>query len=249
MENLQGNIPVVAALQTNRRSFKAIHVDEAMDRKKTTALRQWAKRRGLEIQYVPRTSLDAWAEDTRHGGVLAFASPRRYETLSEMLQYASQLQDSPFFMLLDGIEDPYNFGSALRCADAAGAHGIIMRKRDWGPAASIITRASAGASEHLAMAPVDDLVEAITHLKAAGITIVGTYAEASKTCYDMDLRGPILIAIGGERRGLGMRLRRKCDILVCLPMYGQVASLTASEATAIFAYEVLRQRRFSMQST
>jgi 23S rRNA (guanosine2251-2'-O)-methyltransferase len=146
--------------------------------------------------------------------------------------------------MLDGVEDPYNFGQAVRVLYAAGVHGLVVRPRSWLAASGVVVRASAGATEWLPVAEASSPGEAIAHFKARGLTIACTGVEgAPHSLYQVDLTGPLFLLIGGEKRGVARPLRQAADLLLRIPYEAAFDhSLGASAAAAIIAFEVLRQR-------
>jgi tRNA(Leu) C34 or U34 (ribose-2'-O)-methylase TrmL len=143
---------------------------------------------------------------------------------------------------MDSLEDPQNVGTLLRSAEAAGIHGVVFPTHRQAPLTPAAIKASAGATEHLALAPVDDLAAALADLHVRGVRIVGSDAEAPLTARQADLRGPLAIVIGSEGRGLGAAVRRRCDLLVRIPMRGRIGSLNAAVAGSILVFEAVVQR-------
>ena len=145
-------------------------------------------------------------------------------------------------MVLDSLEDPQNVGTLLRTAEASGVHGAVFPTHRQAPLTPAAVKASAGAVEHLRLAPVDDLPGALADLHARGLRIVGADGDAPLTAREADLRGPVAIVVGSEGRGLGPAVRRRCDLLVRIPMHGRIESLNAAVAGSILLYEVAAQR-------
>ena len=145
-------------------------------------------------------------------------------------------------LVLDSLEDPQNVGTLLRSAEASGVHGAIFPTHRQAPLTPAAVKASAGAVEHLRLAPVDDLPGALADLHARGLRIVGADGDAALTAREADLRGPIAIVVGSEGRGLGPAVRRRCDLLVRIPMHGHIESLNAAVAGSILLYEAAAQR-------
>jgi 23S rRNA (guanosine2251-2'-O)-methyltransferase len=236
---LEGVIAVRAALHGNSRELHRILIRADNDDRPVVQLEQRARASGVTVQRVGADEIDSVASGTTHGGVAALAGPRRFALLDELGAEAT----APFLALLDGIEDPFNFGYALRSLYAAGAHGAILAPRNWMSAAGTVGRASAGASELLPLAVVEPL-EAVQRCSARGLAVVCAAAERdARTVHDADLRGPLLLVIGGERRGISRSVLSRADVVVQIP-YGRDfrASLGTTSATAVLAFEVLRQR-------
>jgi len=149
----------------------------------------------------------------------------------------------PFVLVLEHLQDPTNFGTLLRSAEAAGVDGIVFPERGAAPLSAAAVKASAGASEHLLMARLPTIGEAIHELKAAGLRLAAADQEAPTSAWETDLGGPLAIVVGSEGSGLSGQTRRRCDLLVSFPMAGRVASLNAATAGALLLFEVVRQRR------
>jgi 23S rRNA (guanosine2251-2'-O)-methyltransferase len=237
---LEGVIAVRAALHARSRELHRILIRNGKDERAVVQLEERARAAGIAVERVQAEEIDSIASGTTHGGVVALAGPRRYVSLEELGADARV----PFLALLDGIEDPFNFGYALRSLYAAGAHGAILGPRNWMSAEGTVARASAGASELLPLA-VAEPPDAVQHCSARGLAVVCAAPERdAKDLYDVDLRVPLLLVIGGERRGISRSLLERADVVVRIP-YGRDFrhSLGTTSAAAILAFEVLRQRR------
>jgi tRNA C32,U32 (ribose-2'-O)-methylase TrmJ len=145
-------------------------------------------------------------------------------------------------LVLDSLEDPQNVGTLLRSAEAAGIHGVVFPTRRQAPLSPAAVKASAGATEHLLLCPVDDLPGALADLHAHGLRIGGAEADAPLTARNTDLRGPLAIVIGSEGQGLGPAIRRRCDLFMRIPMRGAIGSLNAAVAGSVLLYEAVAQR-------
>ncbi len=237
---LEGWVSVLAALEAGRRPLSAIYLQRDKDLREGGRIRAAAAKAGVEIKQVSADEIDALAHGKSHGGVLAIAGERKYQTLDELITG----QKDAFIVMLDGVEDPFNYGQAIRALYAAGAHGLVVPERNWDTALSVVTRASAGASEYMPTARVADVKEAITFFKAHGFRVAATAKERnSKSIYSVDLHGPLFMLIGGERRGLNAAALALCDVLLSIP-YGRdfKAELDVTSSTAALAFEVMRQR-------
>jgi 23S rRNA (guanosine2251-2'-O)-methyltransferase len=237
---LEGIVAVRAALHAHSRELQQILIRAGKDDRPAVQLQQRARRAGIPVERVPAEAIDAVASGTTHGGVVAIAGPRRYASLDQL----GAGETAPFLALLEGIEDPFNFGYALRALYAAGAHGAVLGPRNWMSAAATVGRASAGASELLPLA-VEQPLEAVEHCSARGLAVVCAAAErGARSIHDTDLRGPLVLVIGGERRGISRSLLSRADAVVQIP-YGRDfrGSLGTTSAAAVLAFEVLRQRQ------
>jgi 23S rRNA (guanosine2251-2'-O)-methyltransferase len=199
------------------------------------------KTRGIPYQFVENTVLDKYTAGEKHQGVVAFAAAKEYAEPSDILEIARQRGEDPFILVLDEIEDPHNLGALLRTADAAGVHGVIIPKRRSAALTPAVGRTSAGAVEYVPVARVSNLVQTLKYLKEEGCWVSGAEA-GGKDIYQAELKGPRVIVIGGEDKGLGRLIRETCDEMISLPMCGRISSLNASVAGSIIMYEVQRQR-------
>jgi 23S rRNA (guanosine2251-2'-O)-methyltransferase len=237
---LEGVIAVRAALHARSRELHRILIRAGKDDRAIAQLEQRAEAAAVAVERVPADAIDSVASGKTHGGVVALVGPRRFAALHQLADGEAM----PFLALLDGVEDPFNFGYALRSLYAAGAHGAVLGPRNWMSAAGTVARASAGASELLPLA-VSDPLEAVEQCAARGLTVVCAAAEReAQPIVDADLRSPLLLVIGGERRGISRNVLSRADLVVRIP-YGRDfrGSLGTTAAAAVLAFEVLRQRR------
>jgi 23S rRNA (guanosine2251-2'-O)-methyltransferase len=201
-----------------------------------------ATRLRIPIEEVEGGSLTALAGFDGHQGVALVVGPRRFASLDEILARAIERAEPPFILVLDSLEDPQNVGTLLRSAEAAGVHGVIFPTRRQAPLTPSAVKASAGAVEHLLLAPVDDLPGALADLHGRGLRIAGADEEAPLTARQADLRGPLAIVVGSEGQGLGPAVRRRADTFMRIPMRGVVGSLNAAVAGSILLFEAVAQR-------
>lgn len=164
-------------------------------------------------------------------------------SLSAILRQAASLGQDPCVVALDQVVDPQNFGAIARTAHCAGVHGILIPKHHSAPPSAAASKASAGALEHMRVAGVTNLVDALKRLKSEGLWVAGADQHGARTVFDIDLTGPILIIVGGEEKGIRPLVKKQCDYLVAVPQVGPIGSLNASAASAVVMYEVYRQRR------
>lgn len=196
----------------------------------------------IPIVEVEGGTLTAIAGFDGHQGVALVVEGRVFAAPDDILARAIERGEAPFVLVLDSLEDPQNLGTLLRSAEAAGVHGVLFPTVRQAPLSPAAIKASAGATEHLLLCPVDDLAGALTDLHIRGLRIVGTEADAPLTTRQADLRGPIAIVIGSEGHGLAPAVRRRCDLMVRIPMRGAVGSLNAAVAGSILLFEALGQR-------
>ncbi|MGE3800599.1 MAG: TrmH family RNA methyltransferase [Candidatus Kapaibacterium sp.] len=238
---LEGFAAVKGALTGGFREMGQILIDPKREDRGITWLRREAERRGVVVKNQTREELDRLAENQGHGGVLAFVGQRRSPSPEELLPDTG----SPFIVMLDGIEDPYNLGFAIRALWAAGVDGLILRRRDWSSATTVIARSSAGASELMPTAQVSSPDEGAEIFRSLGLKIAVTTKEKnSRSLYETDLTVPLFLLIGGERRGVKRSFLDRADLLLEIP-YGRDfrQSLGAASAASILGFEVMRQRR------
>jgi len=242
---LEGCISIEAALVARSRPIHTLML--ARDRWDARALRleRIARSVGAEVTRKDRAEIDALAQGTTHGGVLALVGDRQFVALRDL----GRDNPRPLIAMLDGIEDPFNFGSAVRSLYAAGADGLVLRARNWMSAAGTVARASAGASELIPVAVADDPEQAVQAFRARGLMIACAAAERARPVYEANLTGPLFLLIGGEKRGIHKSLLQQADIRLRIP-YGRPfpQALDTASATAVLAFEVMRQRRCSIDN-
>ena len=196
----------------------------------------------IPIVEVEGGSLTSLAGFDGHQGVAVVVEARRFASLDDVLARAIERSEAPFVLVLDSLEDPQNVGTLLRSAEAAGVHGVVFPMERQAPLTPAAIKASAGATEHLLLTPVEDLPAALTDLHLRGLRIVGADGEASLAAREADLRGPTAIVVGSEGHGLSPAVRRRCDLFVRIPMRGAIGSLNAAVAGSILLFEALGQR-------
>ncbi len=199
-----------------------------------------AKDAKIVLVEVDRSKLDTMAEN--HQGVVAIVPPFNYCEVEDILEEAKNKNEDPFIIILDGIEDPHNLGSIIRTAETAGVHGIIIPKRRNAAVNSTVTKVSAGATTYMKIARVNNLNETIRKLKAEGLWVIGTDGYAKTLYYNQDLKGPLAVIIGSEGFGMSKLVKDNADILIKIPMKGQITSLNASVSAGIIIYEAVKQR-------
>lgn len=202
-----------------------------------------ARESGAVVVEADKRKLDAMSATHAHQGVIAFASVKAYVEISDILEIAESRSEAPLIVICDEITDPHNLGAIIRTAECAGAHGIIIPKRRSAGITSIVTKTSAGAVEHMAVARVANISSAIAELKKAGVWVYGASSEAKSDLWQTDLTGPTALVIGSEGEGLSRLVRDNCDFLIQIPMIGKISSLNASVSASVILYETFRQRR------
>jgi 23S rRNA (guanosine2251-2'-O)-methyltransferase len=243
-ETLYGRNAVCESLKAGRRTFYKLTLAEGIQ--ETDTINQilfLAKQAGVPIVRTDRRSLDRFGDFT-HQGVVLEASEYPYSFLDDALELAQSRDEPPLLLLLDLLQDPQNVGSLLRTAEVVGAHGVALQQRRGVGITPTVVNTSAGAVEHLLVAQVTNLVQAIGRLKDHHVWVAGLEATRGAQQYDQaDLSGALALVVGSEGQGMRRLVREQCDFLIELPMRGNVTSLNASIAGSVVLYEVLRQRR------
>jgi 23S rRNA (guanosine2251-2'-O)-methyltransferase len=242
---VEGRNAVIETLKSDR-TIEQILVAKGNVSGSINMILAMAKEKKTVVKEVDRKKLDQMSLTGSHQGVIAQVTPFKYSEVEEILKYAAERNEKPFLIILDEIEDPHNFGSIVRTADACGVHGIIIPKRRNVGVTPVVFKTSAGACEHMKIAKVTNINVAIDKLKESGVWIYGADMHGSEYCYDADMRGAIAMVIGSEGRGIAKLTRDKCDVLVKIPMVGKISSLNASVAGGILMYEILRQKMKSV---
>ena len=201
-----------------------------------------AKERKIMLVEKDKRQMDQMAQTENYQGVIAIVPPFEYCEIEDILEEAKNRKEEPFILILDGIEDPHNLGSIIRTAETAGVHGIIIPKRRAASVNSTVNKVSCGAVEHMKIARVTNISDAIEKLKQEGLWICGTDINTEKYYYNQDLTGAIGIVIGNEGTGMSEKVRKNCDFLVKIPMKGKVTSLNASVSAGIIIYEAVKQK-------
>jgi 23S rRNA (guanosine2251-2'-O)-methyltransferase len=242
-EVLYGRNAVREALRSGRRKiYKLILAQGTKETGIVADITMLANNSGIPIQRVERKQLDRIG-DFKHQGVAAEAAPYPYAELEEILAEADQRQETPLLLMLDCLQDPQNFGALLRTAETIGVHGVVIPKRRAVGITPAVVNSSAGATEHLLVAQVTNLVRAMETLKVKGLWIVGLEGvPQAQLYYQSDLTMPLALVVGSEGRGMGRLVRETCDMLIRLPMRGRISSLNVAVAGSIALYEVWRQR-------
>lgn len=238
---IEGATSVEAVLKAESRITEKILIDKDMSERKKFSLYpllRRAERMCVNVEYVAREEIDSLSSGKTHGGVIAYVGERKYKDETELYE-----KKNGYFVMLDGVEDPFNFGQALRAIYASGADGIILPERNWMTASAVVARSSAGASEYIDAYICEDTEKTAEMLSEKGYRIVCTdHTDKAVSMTKANLKRPLLLIIGGEKRGISAKLKSLSDTMVKID-YGRDfnASLGAAEASAILAFEVLRQ--------
>ena len=239
---IEGKNAVLEALKSGITVDK-LFIDQKRGDKGIQAVIDLAKDNGVPYVFTDRSKLDEMSVTGHHQGVIARASMADYSDIEDVFASAEEKGEKPFLFLLDGIEDPHNLGAIIRTAHECGAHGVVISKRNSAGITPVVARAAAGACSHIHIVKVANISRTIEDLKKRGLWFVCGDMEG-EVMYKQDLTGAIGIVIGNEGSGVSELVRKKCDFVTSIPMYGKVGSLNASVAAGVLAYEVVRQRNF-----
>lgn len=236
------NAVLKASAENNPRKLVKVYFDKdktSSKRRELSFLRHASREHGFEVELADRDYIDSIAVGTSHGGIIAECTER----VIPRLDADSEIVENGFYVMLEGIEDPYNFGYALRTLYAAGVSGIILPERNWSSAAGVVCRASAGASE-LLPSYVSTALEACEIFKSKGYKIASAGIRDSVSVFDAELKYPVFLIVGGEKRGISSAVLEKSDVVVRID-YGREfnGSLSAASAASVLAYEIFRQNR------
>ena len=237
---LYGRNPVIEALQGGRVSelLLARGVEDAF----AEQVQALAREAGVRVRWSPRIELDQLAGTTQHQGVLAEVEDLAWATVDDILDRAEARGEALLIVLLDGVTDPRNFGAIIRSAEVLGAHGVVVEERRSAPLSPVVAKTAAGATAHLPVAQTKNLPRLIDALKKEGVWIYGAAGEAAQDVSRTDFSGRAALVIGAEGEGMRRLVREKCDVLVSIPVRGEIQSLNASVAAGILLYEATRSR-------
>lgn len=200
-----------------------------------------AKEKGIAVKEADARKLDFMCGGAAHQGIVAVAAVHEYASVEDIFALAGERGEPPFIIVADELEDPHNLGAILRTAECAGAHGVIVPRRRAAGLTYAVGKASAGAVEYVPVARVTNIAATLEDLKKRGVWVYGTDMYGEPWC-GSDLKGPIALVVGNEGSGISRLVKEKCDVMLSLPLQGQINSLNASVAAGIVMYEITRQR-------
>lgn len=234
---ISGKNSVLEALKADKTINKISVLKNSRNASEIVAL---AREKGVRFEFVSKAILDK--KSVHHQGVVAEVVEFEYSSVEDILKKAEEKSESPLIVILDGIEDPHNFGAIIRSCECVGAHGVIISKHRQVAVNETVVKTSAGAISNLLISRVTNINQTIDYLKQKGVWVYGLEASG-KSIYKTNLTGSVALVIGSEGSGISMLTQKKCDEIVSLPLYGKVNSLNASVACGISVYEVMRQRK------
>jgi 23S rRNA (guanosine2251-2'-O)-methyltransferase len=241
-ELLYGIHPVFEALAAGRRRVYEIYLDKEKLPGRLAQIESMAEVRGVLKKSIAPGDFKALTGTIGHQGAAAVVSPYPQVTVHDILQTVQGEDGKHFLLMLDNIQDPQNLGAIIRTAMCVGIQGVIVPKDRSAPPTPAVSKASAGALEHIRLVRVTNLVQTIKHCKTSGLWVMGLQKDAVQSIYAADLSGPIALVLGGEQKGIRRLVKKNCDFLVSIPQQGALNSLNASLAAAVAMYEAFRQR-------
>jgi 23S rRNA (guanosine2251-2'-O)-methyltransferase len=240
---IYGVHPVLETLRSGRRSCHEVFIASGRKDEEARLISEEASRRGVPVRFVDRADIGRYAGTSKHQGVAARVDPFQYAALEDIVDVARRDERKGFIVLLDGVTDPHNVGSLIRTAHLMGAHGMILPRDNAAPITPVVVKVSAGATEHLPIAQVTNISNAIKFLKENDFWIAAAEASADKSLYLHDFTGyHVALILGAEGTGIRRLVRKNCDYFLSIPMEGAIASHNVAVAGALFMGEVARQR-------
>jgi len=233
---------VQAALDYSPTKIHGGWVDGQRQDKRLTEILDDLKKLGVIPEKVDRKRLDKLADGSNHQGIVIEVEMPAELSESDLKTAVENLTGTPLFLVLDNVQDPHNLGACLRSADATGVHGVIITKDNATGITPTVCKVASGAAETVPVYQVTNLARTLRWLKDQNIWVMGAAGEATQTVYQTDLTVPLALVLGAEGKGLRRLTKEECDMLIKLPMFGQVESLNLSVATGVLLYEAVRQR-------
>lgn len=244
MQFIYGRWPALECLRAQKREIHKLLIAETVREKGIiTEISQLAEGQGVEVRRVPPHIIDDLAQDSNHQGVVLRVGDYPFVELEDLVKVGQERGEKPFILVLDLLKDPQNVGVLLRVADAVGIHGILLQDRRGVGITPAVVASSSGAVEHLAVAQVTNLVNALKNLKEMGVWVVGLDIGPSIPPIDkVDMNRALALVLGSEGEGMRRLVRETCDLLATLPMRGAVESLNVATAGSITLYHAWQAR-------
>lgn len=235
---------VKQALENAPETILNAWIQESIQSETVSTIHGLLNKLGVSIQIVPRATLAKMVKNQNHQGVILDVRKAAKKTEHDLDDVLEQNQGGkPLYLILDSVQDPHNLGACIRTADAAGVTAVIIPNDRAASINETVRKVASGAVENVTVISVVNLVRAIKKIKEAGVWVVGTAGEAKQSIYELDLKVPTAIVMGGEGKGMRDSVQKECDYVASLPIQGQVESLNVSVAAGVVLYEVIRQRR------
>ena len=241
MNIIIGRKPVLEAINSGE-EIEQVYILHGQQGNIINTIRIAAKKHSIKCNQVPLEKFRTIIKNQNAQGVAAVKSVYKFYSLEEIISVARKAAN-PLILILDSIQDTHNVGAILRTAECSGVNGVVITKHKSAPINSTVVKTSAGATEHIKIAQINNLSNTIDQLKENGFWIIGSSLENSKSYTEIDYNIPVAIIVGNEEKGIRKLTAEKCDYLVKIPMTGKVQSLNVSVATGILLFEILRQRK------
>lgn len=232
----------VSELLKSGRAIDKVYVRKGEREGSVTVIVAKAIEKGIPVVEVELSKLDFISGGANHQGIVAMAAMKEYVSVDDILDIAEKRGEKPLIVIADSIEDPHNLGALIRCAECAGAHGIIIPKRHAVGITPAVYKSSAGAIEYMAVAKVSNIATTIEYLKEKGLWIFACEAGGTPY-YETDFNCPCAIILGSEGNGVGRLIKERSDFTISIPMYGKVNSLNVSTAASVILCHAARMQR------
>lgn len=244
---LYGIHPVLEALKKRPRAFHRIILAKQREEASRQEIVRLAEKAHIKVQYDIAGNLSRAASSEQHQGIAAEVEPFPLSDMETVLSMSRPAEEKKFFLVLDSIQDPQNFGALIRSAVCSGVQAVIFPKDRSAPLTGAVAKASAGAVEHIPLCMVVNIAATLERLKTKGLWIVGAAAQARKNIYEFDFDLDMALVIGSEGRGMRKLVGEKCDFCLSIPLHGSFDSLNASVAGAVVLFEAMRQRQYKQK--
>ncbi|MCX8074443.1 MAG: 23S rRNA (guanosine(2251)-2'-O)-methyltransferase RlmB [Clostridia bacterium] len=243
MSLIYGKNPVMEAIMSGK-TINKIYAQKG--NKEIYEVVKLARDNRIVVVDSDKSKLDKMVEYKNSQGIVASVTEFEYSEIDDILDVAAQRNEAPFIVILDKIEDPHNLGAIIRSVECMGAHGVIIQKRNACQVTDTVEKVAAGACAYVKVSRVTNITESIKYLKEKGLWIYGLDMDGQSNIYETKLEGAIGIVVGNEGDGITRLVKENCDVLVKIPMVGNINSLNASVSTAISIYEVVRQKNMKV---
>jgi len=243
LTQLFGIHAVQAALDHSPHKIRRAWVDAQRQDAKLKPVLDALAALGIDAEKTERKKLERMADGKNHQGIVVAVELPAMLGEDRLKDDVLALTQTPFYLVLDQVQDPHNLGACLRTADAVGVHGVIVTKDNAAGITPTVCKVASGAAETVPVYQVTNLARVLRWLKEQNIWVIGAAGETSQTLYEMDLNMPLALVMGAEGSGLSHLTRQHCDFLLKIPMVGQVESLNVSVAAGVMLYEVFRQKQ------
>lgn len=242
IEKIFGLHAVESALRNDAERVRSVLLRAGRQDQRLAEIVDLAKSAGVRVKQMDAQGFDRLVGKGRHQGVMAEYEGQKALKENDLYSLLDQLNGAPFLLILDGVTDPHNLGACLRTADAAGVDAVIVPRDNAVGITPVVRKVACGAAESVPFVQVTNLSRVLDKLRDQGFWVVGTSDKAEQSLYDTDLKGPLIMVMGAEGKGLRRLTTERCDFLVSLPMAGDVSSLNVSVATGVCLFEAVRQR-------